>query len=165
MRQRILTTCGNASCTYDGHKHVDPARLVYNGCFVIYTGDNSHLENLVPRGNGTRCEIIEVKLKHRAETTIKNYYGKKVRTVLADQVEYLKLKEIDEPKEMSEIKHAIIRQRSIADKFKSSERNTRIAENNIINLENRQTNLNSFKYLLLNQKKKHPCESETITLQ
>ena len=88
-----------------------------------------------------------------------------MRTVLADQVEYLKLKKIDEPKEMSEIKHAIIRQRSIADKFNSSERNTRIAENNIINLENRQTNLNSFKYLLLNQKKTNPCESETITLQ
>ena len=91
-------TCGDASCTDDGHKHVDPALLVYNGCLVIYKGDNSHLENAVPRGNGTRCEIIEVKLENGTKTTMKNYYGKQVQTVLADQVEYLKLKKIDEPK-------------------------------------------------------------------
>ena len=77
LRQRILMTCGDASCTDDGHKHVDPALLVYNGCPVIYTGDNSHLEKAVPRGNGTRCEIIEVKLKNGTKTTMKNYYGKR----------------------------------------------------------------------------------------
>ena len=135
MRQQILTTCGDASCTIADHKHVDPALLVYNGCVVIYTGDNSNLENVVPRGNGTRCEIVEVKLRHRAETTTKNYYGKKVRTVLADQVEYLKLKKTDEPKEMTHIKKAIIYQRSIANNFNSSDRNKQTAENNIKNLE------------------------------
>jgi len=117
------------------HKHVDPALLVYNGCVVIYTGDNSHLESAVPRGNGTRCEIIEVKLRHGAETTTKNYYGKKVRTVLADQVEHLKLKKIDESKEMSDMKKAIIYQRSVANNINSSDHNKLIAENNIKNLE------------------------------
>ena len=130
-----MMTCGDASCTVQDHKHVDPALLVYNGCVVIYTGDNSHLESAVPRGDGTRCEIIEVKLRHGAETTTKNYYGKKVRTVLADQVENLKLKKIDESKEMSDMKKAIIYQRSVANNVNSSDRNKQIAENNIKNLE------------------------------
>ena len=135
IRQRILMTGGDASCTMQDHKHVDPALLVYNGCAVIYTGDNSNLENAVPRGNGTRCEIIEVKLRDGAETSTKNYYGKKVRTVLADQVEHLKLKKIDESKEMSDMKKAIIYQRSVADNNNTSDRNKRTAENNIKNLE------------------------------
>ena len=141
-------TGGDASCTMQDHKHVDPALLVYNGCAIIYTGDNSNLENAVPRGNGTRCEIVEVKLRHGAETTINNYYGKKVRTVLADQVEHLKLKKIDESKEMSDMKKAIIYQRSVADNNNTSDRNKRTAENNIKNLELQEKNLNSFKFLL-----------------
>ena len=72
-----MMTCGDALCTVQDHKHVDPALLVYNGCVVIYTGDNSHLESAVPRGNGTRCKIVEVKLRQGVETTTKNYYGKK----------------------------------------------------------------------------------------
>ena len=144
----MLMTGGDASCTMQDHKHVDPALLVYNGCAVIYTGDNSNLENAVPRGNGTRCEIIEVKLRDGAETSTKNYYGKKVRTVLADQVEHLKLKKIDESKEMSDMKKAIIYQRSVADNNNTSDRNKRTAENNIKNLELQAKNLNSFKFLL-----------------
>merc|ERR1711966_337852 len=78
---------------------------------------------------------IEVKLRDGAETSTKNYYGKKVRTVLADQVEHLKLKKIDESKEMSDMKKAIIYQRSVADNNNTSDRNKRTAENNIKNLE------------------------------
>ena len=158
MRQRILMTGGDASCTMQDHNHVDPALMVYNGCVVIYTGDNSdsQLENAVPRGNGTRCEIIEVKLRHGAETTIKNYYGKKVHTFLADQVEHLKLKKINESKEMSDTKKAIIYQRIVADNINSSDRNKRTAENNIKNRELHEKNLNSFKYLLWSPKKNQP---------
>ena len=143
-----MMTCGDASCTVQDHKHVDPALLVYNGCVVIYTSDNSQLECAVPRGNGTRCKIVEVKLRQGVETTTKNYYGKKVRTVLADQVENLKLKKIDESKEMSDMKKAIIYQRSVANNVNSSDRNKQIAENNIKNLELQAKNLNSFNYLL-----------------
>ena len=89
-----------------------------------------------------------MKLRQGVETTTKNYYGKKVRTVLADQVEHLKLKKIDESKEMSDMKKAIIYQRSVANNVNSSDRNKQIAENNIKNLELQAKNLNSFKYLL-----------------
>ena len=154
MRQRILMTGGDASCTMQDHKHVDPALLVYNGCVVIYTGDNSHLENAVPRGNGTRCEIVEVKLRHGAETTMKNYYGKKVRTVLADQVEHLKLKKIDESKEMSDMKKAIIYQRSVADNNNSSDRNKQTAENNIKNLELQAKKLEQLQFFIVEPESK-----------
>ena len=74
---------------------------------MIYTGDNSNLENVVPRGNGTRCQMIEAKLKDGEKTLNKNYYGKKVRIVLAEQVDYLKLKKIDKPPQMTEIEDAL----------------------------------------------------------
>ena len=70
-------TCGDASSTVQDHKHVDPALLVYNGCVVIYTGDNSQLECAVLRGNGTRYKIVEVKLRQGVETTTKNYMEKR----------------------------------------------------------------------------------------
>ena len=154
MRQRILMTGGDASCTMQDHKHVDPALLVYNGCVVIYTGDNSNLENAVPRGNGTRCEIVEVKLRDGAKTTTKNYYGKKVRTVLADQVEHLKLKKIDESKEMSDMKKAIIYQRSVADNNNSSDRNKQTAENNIKNLELQAKKLEQLQFFIVEPESK-----------
>ena len=85
-------------------------------------------------------------------------------TVLADQVEYLKLKKIDEPKEMSKIKDAIIRQRSIVNDVNTSDSNKRTAENNIRNLENQTKKLEQLKIFIVEPEKK-TCESETITLQ
>ena len=110
-------------------------------------------KNAAPRGNGTRCELIEVKLKNETTTTMKNYYGKKVRTVLADQVEYLKLKKIDEPKEMSKIKDAMIRQRSIMSDVNTSDSNKRTAENNIRNLENQTKKLEQLKIFIVEPEK------------
>lgn len=93
LRQRMLITCGDAKCT-QGHKHVEPVLFLYVGCLVIFTGDNSHLEDVVSGGNGTRCEVVKIKLKDTACVTIKNYYGRKVITVLADEVEYVELKRL-----------------------------------------------------------------------
>lgn len=45
LRQRILTTCGDASCTQQ-NKHVNLALFVFVGCMVIFTGDNVHLKLL-----------------------------------------------------------------------------------------------------------------------
>ena len=70
-------------CTH-GHKHVDPALFGFVGCMVIFTGDNKHLEDVVPQGNNTLCEVTGIKLKDTANVLTKNYYGKKVRKVLAD---------------------------------------------------------------------------------
>ena len=101
LRKHILTTCGNANCT-QGHTHIDPVMCLYVGCLVIFTGDNSHLEDVVSRGNWTRCEVVKVKLGNTADVVIKNYYGRKVRTVLADQVEYLELKISISPRDWSQ---------------------------------------------------------------
>ena len=106
LRQRILTTCGDAHCT-QGHKHVDPALLLFVGCKVIFTGDNSHLEDLVSRGNGTVCEVVNVKLKDTANIVVKKYYNRKARTALADQVQYLELKKVHDTSELLTIKNDI----------------------------------------------------------
>ena len=50
---------------------------------------------------------MKVKLKETACVTIKNYYGRKVRTILADQVKYIELKKIDKPEGMETVQHDI----------------------------------------------------------
>ena len=123
-RQCILTTCGDANCT-QGHKHVDPALFLYVGCLVIFTGDNKHLEDVVSRGNGTQCEVVKVKLDSTTDVVIKNYCGRKVRTVLADQVECLELKMIDKLEGMATIEHDIeeIQQKLMFDNSKILDKN------------------------------------------
>ena len=85
---RILTTCQDAGCKR-GHKHIDPALCIHSGSKLIHTGDNTHLEGLVSRGNGSLCQVVLVKLKPHAQVRWKNYYVKKVRTVLASDVQHL----------------------------------------------------------------------------
>ena len=121
---------------------------------MTYTGDNSHLEDVVPRGNETRCEIIEVKLKDGTKTLIKNYHGKKVRMVLADQVEYLKLKKINKPKQMTEIKDALVRQISILNDATSSDRDKKLAENKINTLKKQTKRLEQLRIFNVEPKKK-----------
>ena len=43
------------------------------------------------RGNRTLCEVVSVQLKPHAQVKWKNYYGKKVRTVLASHVQHLEV--------------------------------------------------------------------------
>jgi hypothetical protein len=58
--------------------------------------DNKHLEDKVPRGNGTLCTVIGVKLKHNPQSyRWKNYHGKKVWTVNANDVEWAECKHIN----------------------------------------------------------------------
>ena len=56
------------------------------------TIDNEGLTAKIPRGNGTLCRVVSVKLKDdQTSYTPKNYYGKKVRTVNAKDVAYVEL--------------------------------------------------------------------------
>ena len=53
VRHRIMTSCGDADAMV-GTKHIDPALCIYIGAHHICI-DNKHLEDKVPRGNGTLC--------------------------------------------------------------------------------------------------------------
>ena len=56
------------------------------------TIDNEGLTAKIPRGNGTLCRVVSVKLKDdQTSYTPKNYYGKKVWTVNAKDVAYVEL--------------------------------------------------------------------------
>jgi hypothetical protein len=61
LRQRSITTCGDANAMV-GTKHIDPALCMYIGAHLMCI-DNKHLKDKVPRGNGTMCRVIGVKLK------------------------------------------------------------------------------------------------------
>lgn len=89
IRHRILTTCGDAY-VMAGTKHVDPALCLYVGAHLICTIGNENLDKKVSRGNGTACRVVGMKLKDNQTTyQWKNYYGRKVWTVSATDVEWI----------------------------------------------------------------------------
>ena len=72
-----------------GSKHIDPALCIYIRAYLICI-DKKHLRDKVPQGNGTLCQVLGVQLKENAQSyKWKNYYGKKVWTVNADDVEWV----------------------------------------------------------------------------
>jgi hypothetical protein len=78
-----------------GTKHIDPALCIYLGAYLMCI-DNKHLTDKVPRGNGTLCRVLDVKLKHNAPSyKYKNYYGKKVWTVNATDVEWIECEHVN----------------------------------------------------------------------
>jgi hypothetical protein len=77
---QIITTCGDANAMM-GTKHIDPLLCLYFGAYLMCI-DNKHLKDKVTRGNGTLCQVLDVKLKHNAPSyKCKNYYGRKVRLI------------------------------------------------------------------------------------
>jgi hypothetical protein len=76
LRHRIITTCGDAGIMA-GTKHIDPALCLNIGAHLICI-DNKHLKDKVPRGNGTICRVIDIKLNKEPQSfSWKKYYGKK----------------------------------------------------------------------------------------
>ncbi len=58
--------------------------------------DNKHLKDKVPRGNGTLCRALDVKLKHNAPSyKCKNYYGRKVWAVSATDVDWVECEHVN----------------------------------------------------------------------
>ncbi len=77
LRHRIITTCGYAD-VMARTKHIDLALCIYVGAHLKCI-DNKHLKDKVPRGNGTICRVIGIKLKEEPQSyKWKKYYGRKV---------------------------------------------------------------------------------------
>jgi hypothetical protein len=90
----IITTCGDANAMM-GTKHIDPSLCLYLGAYIMCI-DNRHLKDKVPRGNGTLCQVLDIKLKHNAPNyKCKNYYGRKVWTVNATDVEWVECEHVN----------------------------------------------------------------------
>ncbi len=88
FKKNIITSCGDENLMR-GSKHIDPALCIYKGTYLICIY-NKHLTDKVPQGNGTICQVLNFKLKQNAQSyKSKNYYGKKVWTVSATDVEWI----------------------------------------------------------------------------
>ncbi len=61
---QIITTCEDANAMM-GTQHIDPSLCLYLGASLMCIV-NKHLKDKVPRGNGTLCRVLDVKLKHDA---------------------------------------------------------------------------------------------------
>jgi hypothetical protein len=76
LRNCIITSCNDADVIV-GTKYIDPALCIYIGVQLICI-DNKHLNSKTPRGKGTLCRVLGVKLRKNATTyKWKNCYGKK----------------------------------------------------------------------------------------
>ena len=68
---------------------------MYKGAYLICTIDNKHLSEKVPRGNGTLCRLVSVKLKTNAKSqTFRKWYGRKVRTVKASDILWIECEHV-----------------------------------------------------------------------
>ena len=106
LRHRIITSCGDANVMM-GSKHIDPALCIYIGAYLICI-DNKHLTAKVPRGNGTLCRVLGMKLKDNAQSyKWKNYYGKKVWTVNAADVEWVECEHVNKSNVMTQLESQI----------------------------------------------------------
>ncbi len=90
-----------------GSKHIDPALCIYIGAYLICI-DNKHLRDKVPRGNGTLCQVLGMQVKKNAQSyKWKNYYGKKVWTVNAADVEWVECEHVNQTSLFSQLESQI----------------------------------------------------------
>jgi len=90
-----------------GHKHIEPALCLNMGALLMCI-DNKHLKDKVPRGNGTICRVLKIKLKQDAPShKWKNFYGKKVWTVNASDVEYVECEHVHKTGRMLQLETQI----------------------------------------------------------
>ncbi len=121
LRHRIITTCGDAD-VMAGTKHIDPALCLYVGAHLICI-DNKHLKDKVPRGNGTLCRVIGIKLKKEPQSyKWKNYYGRNMWTVNASDVEWVQCEHINKTGTMIQLQDKIDQLRSTPDTLPQTNR-------------------------------------------
>ena len=105
-----------------GTKHIDPALCIYQGAHLICI-DNKHLNSKIPRGNGTLCRVLGVKLKKKSTTyKWKNYYGKKVWTIDAKDVEYIKCEHVNKTGYILQLEAQIQELEKIQDKHQNNDK-------------------------------------------
>ena len=79
LHHRIITSCRDANVKVGKSKKIDPALCIYVGAYLQCVIDNKCLNQRVPRGNGTLCWLVSIKMKeHPSTQQWRNYYGKKV---------------------------------------------------------------------------------------
>jgi len=167
-RDRIITTCGDDKVTC-GHKHIDPALCLYVGAYLICILNNEFLSEKVPRGNGTLCRLVSMKIKENATThKCKKYYGKKVWTVCAKDVEWIECEHVIKTDAMVRLEKEL---EELTKKVQSApEDNTVEAENRISEINKELINhskLRRFKLepqdynVVVKLKPHHRCTTET----
>ncbi len=106
LKNCILTSCGDAD-VMSGTKHINPVLCLYIGASLICI-DIKHMKDRVPRGNGTLCKVLGVKLRENAPShTVKNYHGKKVWKVNAKHVEWVQCEHVNIPRHIVQLKTQI----------------------------------------------------------
>ena len=136
LRHRILTTCGDAKVLTGSKRHVDPALCLYVGAHVLCIIDNENLTSKVPRGNGTLCRVIGIKLKDNAQSCRwKNYYNKKVNTVLASDVEWIELEHYPKSKEITSIENKIGETKKTLNQNNISKNKKQMTNKRLLNLQ------------------------------
>ena len=71
---------------------MDPALCLYVGAYLQCVIDHESLNDRVPRGNGTLCRIVSIKMKdHPSTHKWRNLYGKKVWWVCATDIEWIEV--------------------------------------------------------------------------
>jgi hypothetical protein len=102
LKHRIITSCGDANVMM-GSKHIDLALCIYIGAYLICI-DNKHLRDKVPQRIGTLCQVLGVQLKENAQSyKWKNYYGKKVWSVNAADVEWIECEHVNKTSILSQL--------------------------------------------------------------
>jgi hypothetical protein len=82
-------------------------KCVYIGASLIFI-DNKHMKDRVPRGNGTLCRVLGVKLKENAPShRVKNNYRKKVWTVNTKHVEWIQCEHVNIPRHIVQLETQI----------------------------------------------------------
>ena len=64
LRHWIITTCGDSNALM-GTKYIDPSLCLYLGAYLMCIV-NKHFKDNLPRGNGTLCQMLDVKLRLNA---------------------------------------------------------------------------------------------------
>ena len=87
---------------------MDPALCLYIGAYLICTDGNEFLKETVPRGNGTLCHLVSMKIIDDATShTHTKYYGRKVATVCAKDVEWIECEHVIKTETMDRLEREI----------------------------------------------------------
>ena len=108
LLHRILNTCGDADITYGDNKRADPALCLYKGMNLFYVSGNEQMTETPPRGNGTVCKFVSVKLKDNARShRIRIYNGYKVWAVSIEDIQWITVELMDNTDEVDTLEMKI----------------------------------------------------------
>jgi hypothetical protein len=103
------------------NKHIDLALCIYVGAHLKCIDNKKHLKDKVPRGNGTIFRVIGIKLKEEPQSyKWKHYYGRKVWTVNASEVEWVQCEHINKMGTMIQLQAQIDQLRSTLESLPNS---------------------------------------------